>query len=177
MAITLPSDGAAAYTYTQPIRDGITRANELTDDADGTSPKRIPVGVLATGTPTGAKFLRDDRTWQSPPGGTATETVHTIAVSGSSQTLNPTVTGTYKRVTLTANCTFTFAGATAGQVTRMDVELIENGTGGWTTTWPTVKWVGGAPTPVTTANAVNVFTFWSSDGTTWFGAAVGLGFA
>lgn len=29
----------------------------------------IPVSDLGTGTPTGSKFLRDDGTWQSPPGG------------------------------------------------------------------------------------------------------------
>lgn len=69
MAISVPADNAAPYTYTQPIRDGITRVNQLTDDADTANPKRIPIGVLATGTPTGAKYLRDDRTWQVPPGG------------------------------------------------------------------------------------------------------------
>jgi hypothetical protein len=68
MAITEPPDNAPAYTYTDPIRQGIRRANELTDDADGSTPKRVPVAVLATGTPTGAKYLRDDRTWQLPPG-------------------------------------------------------------------------------------------------------------
>jgi len=133
---------------------------------------------LGAGTPSSSNYLRGDGTWQVPPtGGSATETVHTIAASGAAQTLNPTVTGPYKRVTLTANCTFTFAGATAGQVTRMDVELIEDATGGRTVTWPTVKWVGGVPTHITTANSVSVYTFWSSDGSTWFGAPVGLGFA
>lgn len=29
----------------------------------------VPVAQLGTGTPTGSKFLRDDRTWQVPPGG------------------------------------------------------------------------------------------------------------
>lgn len=66
MAITLPADNAAPYTYTQPIRDSIQRANDLTDDADSATPKRVPVAALGTGTPTGAKFLRDDRTWVVP---------------------------------------------------------------------------------------------------------------
>jgi len=67
VAITQPADDAAPYTYTQPIRDAIGRVNTLTDDGDAAVPKRIPVDTLATGTPTGSKFLRDDRTWQLPP--------------------------------------------------------------------------------------------------------------
>lgn len=68
MAITEPADNAPPYTYTTPIREGIRRANELTDDADTATPKRIPATALGTGAVTGSKFLRDDRTWQLPPG-------------------------------------------------------------------------------------------------------------
>jgi len=45
---------------------------------DGTT--RVPIAQLATGTPTGAKFLRDDRTWQLPPGA-AVSTAFVIAMS------------------------------------------------------------------------------------------------
>lgn len=112
-------------------------------------------------------------------GGAATETVHAVGNSGTALTVNPTVTGSYKTITLNGNCTLTFAGATAGQVTRMDLQLTQDATGGRTVTWPSsVKWVGGTPTLISTAGAVNIFTFWSPDGgTTWFGAPVGLGFA
>lgn len=69
MAITLPPDDADPYTYTQPIRDAIARANALTDDATG----KIPVGQLpteqiqddaaslfTTGAHTGISFAYDD---------------------------------------------------------------------------------------------------------------------
>lgn len=76
MPISQPPDNAAPYTWTQPIRDSIGRASDLTDDADSATPKRIPVAVLGTGTPTGSKYLRDDRTWNVPPGGSVATTVN-----------------------------------------------------------------------------------------------------
>lgn len=45
----------------------------------------VPVAQLGSGTPTGLKFLRDDRTWQVPAGGGGL-TDHTHAVTGSGAT-------------------------------------------------------------------------------------------
>jgi len=55
--------------------------------------------------------------------------------------------------------------------------MVQDGTGGRTVTWPaTVKWAGGVqPTWVTTANAINVATFFY-DGTNYLGAG-NTGFA
>jgi|SRR5690349_6119439 len=174
MSITLPPDNAAPYTWTQPIRDGLARVNDIGDVVGSV----IPISRLATGTPTGTKFIRDDGTLAVPPGGgSSTENTHAITASGAT-TLDPAVTGTYKIVTMTANSTFTFGSGVAGQVVRMDVHIIENATGGWTITWPTIKWQAGVvPTHVTNANSISLYTFWNPNNLGWYGAVGGQGFA
>jgi hypothetical protein len=79
--------------------------------------------------------------------------------------------GASQKITLTANCTFTF---TAPPAPLSDVNLTlyvtQDGTGSRTATWPAiVKWTGAAaPTLTTTAAAVDIITFkW--DGTNYWG--------
>lgn len=70
---------------------------------------------------------------------------------------------------LTANSTFTFSNETAGQI--IIVRLINDGTGGYTVSWPTVKWPGGTtPTMTTTASKSDVYTFFY-DGTDVYGSS------
>lgn len=49
----------------------------------------IPIANLATGTPTGTKYVRDDGTLATPPGGGGSGTVETI-VAGDNITVDPT---------------------------------------------------------------------------------------
>ena len=78
------------------------------------------------------------------------------------------------RLTLTADCTFTFsnppASGTAGTITLI---LVQDSDGSRTVTWPaSVDWPGGtAPTLATTANTgTDIITFITTDaGTTWRG--------
>jgi len=47
---------------------------------------KVPVAQLGAGTPTGAKYLRDDRSWETPPGGgTPGDTVVTEKAFGQSE--------------------------------------------------------------------------------------------
>lgn len=90
--------------------------------------------------------------------------------SGATFTTDWTKGATHK-VTLTANCTFTFT-APIGMVGNENLTLYvtQDGTGSRTATWPaTVKWTGAAaPTLTTTAAAVDIITFkW--DGTSYWG--------
>jgi hypothetical protein len=104
-------------------------------------------------------------------------TVNTVAASGTTETLD-LASGNLHDVTLTDNCTFTFAGATAGVGCYLTLILRQDGTGSRTVTWPAeVEWPGGvAPTLSDGANEVDVLSFLSNDGgTTWFGLMAGSG--
>lgn len=99
------------------------------------------------------------------------EAVHPVMASGSTETLD-LINGNFQHVVLTANCTLTLTGATAGVGCTMKLLLQQDGTGGRTVTWPgSVEWVGDeAPTLQTGANTWDWVTLVTLDGgTTWFG--------
>lgn len=89
--------------------------------------------------------------------------------------------GNYIRVRMTGN--ITTVNFTAGSNIYSNViwlTLIQDGTGGWTVTWPaSVKWPGGvAPTLTAAANGVDRIFLESFDaGTTWYANTIGLAFA
>ena len=98
------------------------------------------------------------------------ESVVAIGNSGTSQTLSLT-NGTVQTVTLTGNCTFTMPTVTAGK--SFILILVQDGTGGRTATFTSVKWPGGtAPTITTTATTGRDIISFFADGTNWYGAAV-----
>ena len=106
-------------------------------------------------------------------GGSGSETVDTIAASGTAQTLN-VANGTVFDVTLTGNCTFTLtAAATTGTAQSITVILRQDSTGSRTVTWPgSVSWLGTAPTLQTAAGAVDVVSMFTvNNGTTWYAYA------
>ena len=83
-------------------------------------------------------------------------------------------TGTFFKHVLTENTTFTFSNpAASGSVTSFVLKLVQDASAsGFTVTWPiTVDWADGtAPTLTATADAIDVFTFYTDDGgTTWSG--------
>lgn len=82
--------------------------------------------------------------------------------------------GDRQLVTMTGNCTFTFSNAVKGQT--LTVRVVEDGTGGRTLTWPTLKWPGGTVgAATTTAGAINLYIFYF-DGTNYL-AQLAAGFA
>lgn len=87
--------------------------------------------------------------------------------------------GNVFEVTLTENITtLTLSNPPAsGKGGAFSLILTQDATGGRTVTWPaSVKWAGGtAPTLSTTASAIDVLTFMTTDGgTTWYGFSAGL---
>jgi len=89
--------------------------------------------------------------------------------SGSSKTIDWTA-GNKQKITLTDNCAFTFTNP-AGPC-NVILKVIQDSTGSRTVSWPaSVKWAGGtAPTLTTTANAVDIVSFYY-DGTNYYGTS------
>lgn len=78
--------------------------------------------------------------------------------------------------TLTGATTLAFSGATSGELCSFLLIARQDATGGRAITWPgSVRWLPGTtstpPTIDTSANQVNEFLFWTTDGgATWFGS-------
>lgn len=90
---------------------------------------------------------------------------------GATETID-TANGNYHWGTLNADCTFTFTTIVDTAERWFTLELIEDGAGGWSPTWPaSVVWLGGAaPTHTTTAGTTTIYAFYTRNGgTTWFG--------
>lgn len=107
------------------------------------------------------------------------EDVASLGNLGATETLD-LANGNWQRGTLNADCTLSFTGATNGKGCSFTLFLTEDGTGGWTPTFPgSVVWIGGTtPTHDTTAGSVSVYAFMSYDGgTTWYGLQAGGGSA
>ncbi len=106
--------------------------------------------------------------------GLVTDVVNTVATSGASRTIPAPTTAGITDITLSENCTLTFPTAVAGQSFTL---VIRQGTGGnKLVTWPvgSVKWASGiVPTLSTNAGAIDIFGFFCSDGTNWFGFVSG----
>ena len=93
--------------------------------------------------------------------------VTTIPESGTAQVLTfPASGNAVYDVTLTANCTFTFAGGLVGRQQVITLYLRQDATAGRVATLPaSVKWPGGsAPVPNTAAGGVDMFFFATPDG-------------
>jgi len=96
---------------------------------------------------------------------------------GTTETID-TAGGNYHWGTLNANCTFTFTTIVDTAERWFTLELLEDGTGGWSPTWPgSVTWLGGStPTHTTSAGTTTIYAFFTRNGgTTWIGGQLGGG--
>lgn len=108
-----------------------------------------------------------NKTFTNPTVTNYVESVVAIGNSGTSQTISLT-SGTVQTVTLTGNCTFTMPTATAGK--SFILIVVQDGTGGRTATFTSVKWPNGtAPTITTTATTGRDILTFVADGTNWYG--------
>ena len=105
----------------------------------------------------------------------------TVSSSSNSTTVNCR-DGNVFSTTLSENTTFTFSNPPAsGRSFGFTLKIVQDASASsFTVSWPAaVVWPSAlAPTLTTTANAVDVFTFFTSNnGTTWYGFTAGLGMA
>lgn len=151
--ITLEAGGAAklATTATGVDVNGALQSDSL---ADGSGTARINY---------------DSSTFFS---GTFSDQVTAIGNTGTAQTINCN-TGNVYTATLTGNCTFTLATAnsTGSRATSFTLVLTNDATAGRTVAFAggTFKYPGGSISRTTTANATDIYFFFSPDGgTTWY---------
>lgn len=101
--------------------------------------------------------------------GLVTENVNTVTTSGSTQTIPAPSAQTINYITLTATCAITLPTPVAGQ--SFILFLKQDNSGGNTVSWVgNVLWPSGvAPTPTSTANAIDLLCFVAIDTNNWFG--------
>lgn len=105
------------------------------------------------------------------------ETVFDHGDTGATETVDP-ADGNVHLLRLDDDCTITLTAPGHSDACAILVRLQQDGTGGWTVTWPgSVEWPDGvAPTLSTDPDAVDfVSLITTDDGTIWFGLAAGGG--
>lgn len=149
---------------------GIAASSFVLSNASGNidgaaAQKAIPTGVVVgtTDTQTLTNKSLNTSLWN--------DKVTAIGNTGTAQTITVT-NGNVYTATLTGNCTFTLSGGAAGA--SFTLVLTNDGTAGRTVAWAggTFRFPGGASAlgRTTTANAVDVWFFFTADGTTWYGS-------
>jgi hypothetical protein len=161
------TSGAFPLTLTTTASTSVTLpiSGTLVNSSVATLSSLSSVGTITTGT--WSANLQD-----------YTETL-TSASTGSSYTMN-LANGNVFRLTLTATATLAFSNVPASNFVSVTVQLVQDGTGSRTVTWPTgTIWAGGTtPTLTLTANHVDVFVLTThNNGTTWYGFESGANFA
>jgi hypothetical protein len=104
--------------------------------------------------------------------GVFSDKVVAVGNTGTAQTLDVSQ-GNVFTATLTGNCTFTLSGANAAssRASSFTLVLTNDGTAGRTVAFSggTFRYPGGSVTRTTTANAVDVWFFFTpNNGTTWY---------
>jgi hypothetical protein len=106
------------------------------------------------------------------------DTAEEVVIANSGTTYNIDLEqGNIFVITLTANCTFTFSNPPAtGKAGGFILILIQDATGGRSTTFPTVKWTDAVtPTLTTTANSRDILGFITTTaGSRWDGFLAGV---
>jgi len=152
--------GAAASSHTHTASD-VTDFSEAVDD-------RV-TNLLVAGENIALNY--DDNanslTIDASGGADGASELHDLGNLGATPEVNFT-SASWQYGTLTADATLSFTGATPGQGWSVTLEIIQDGTGGWTVDWPPeVEWAGGvAPTISSAPGSRDIFVLLTRDGGT-----------
>ena len=178
---TATIDTVTGATPAQTLVDGVVKAYhirgiEISLIADDSSVSGI---LLADGTvnPTGAFNWADNELARAE----LKDYAETRTAPAAAATIDLDLeTGNVFEPTLDQNTTFTFSNPPAtGIAGSFTLIIIQDGTGGWVTTWPgTVDWPSGvAPVLTTGIGDVNILSFLTVDaGARWYGFTGGIDF-
>jgi hypothetical protein len=166
---------STGVTGTLPVANGGTGITSLGTGVAtwlGTPSSANLISVVTDETGSGSLVFNNTPSLTNP---TVTNYVETPFSANSSTAITIALTnGTVQIITLTGNATITMPTATSGKSFIM--LLKQDGTGGRTVTWSTVKWAGGtAPTITSTASRLDILSFFA-DGTNWYGVVVAQNF-
>lgn len=73
----------------------------------------------------------------------------------------------FQTITLTADTTLTFTSP--GGVAMLQLRVVQDATGGWSITWPTIKWEGGSAPSLTGTAGSEDLVFLYFNGTSYYG--------
>lgn len=159
-------------TATSSAVNEVTLANAATGNNPALSATGDDTNVGIDITPKGTGEMDVTASFMT---GIFADKVSAIGNTGTAQTITAT-NGQVFTATLTGNCTFTLAGSNSNsnRATSFTLILTNDATPSRTVSWAggTFKWPGGAASlaRTTTANAIDVWVFFSPDGgTTWYG--------
>lgn len=83
---------------------------------------------------------------------------HSETASSGSTTIDIT-NGNVQRITMEADTTFDFSGVTPGESNQVTLRIVQDSSGGWTSTFNNVRWGGSSPSLNLSANAINIVSF------------------
>jgi hypothetical protein len=178
-------DGVTATTAELNILDGVTATTaelNILDGVTATAAELNYVDIAALGTSEASKAVTADANGdvllsEELTAKSYNETFVAVTSTSNAATVNCEAGNNFSH-TLTENTTFTFSNPPAtGTAYGFTLKIVQDaGASGFTVTWPaSVDYAGAtAPTLTDTANAVDVFVFYTHDGgTNWYGFIAG----
>jgi hypothetical protein len=178
-------DGVTATAAELNILDGVTATTaelNILDGVTATAAELNYVDIAALGTSEASKAVTADANGdvllsEELTAKSYNETFVAVTSTSNAATVNCEAGNNFSH-TLTENTTFTFSNPPAtGTAYGFTLKIVQDaGASGFTVTWPaSVDYAGAtAPTLTDTANAVDVFVFYTHDGgTNWYGFIAG----